>query len=387
MGGRPSLRPSRCGARKRRRGGGGGFEVVPAGGAAARAGQRPRVAPAGGSGASGVNTLRDAHRAAALGGGGRAAAASALWFRKAGFGLALFSAYYAAALRLGAADAEALREANSRPLPLTFRLAGGAAAERGAADALGASLAGRRLAAAARGVPRCLVAAANAAARGVRRAERSEEARALLEALEAGSAAALSCRQEAVSMLPVLALNPQPGDAVADLCAAPGSKTMMILEAVGPEGLVVANDADPKRVRALSDCLARHGRLDGAHPARCAALCVVNHGGERLPMPERPLHDEGEAEASSIGFDRVLCDVPCSGDGTVRKDSSVLPRWTPRLGTVLHPTQLAIALRGAELLRVGGTMVYSTCSLNPVEDEAVVAEVRRGVSISKIGVS
>jgi hypothetical protein len=78
-------------------------------------------------------------------------------------------------------------------------------------------------------------------------------------------------------------------------------------------------------------------------------------------------------------FDRVLCDVPCSGDGTMRKAPDIWRRWTPANGNGLHTLQLRIALRGAELLRVGGRMVYSTCTFNPVEDEAVVAEVRRAV--------
>ena len=115
-------------------------------------------------------------------------------------------------------------------------------------------------------------------------------------------------------------------------------------------------------------------------------LVVACHRGEAFPAPARPFRKpssgaapaEGtgggeEEEEASIGFDRVLADVPCSGDGTIRKDPTVLPRWTPGVGTLLHAVQLEIAWRGLELLRVGGRMVYSTCSLNPIEDEAVVA--------------
>ena len=57
----------------------------------------------------------------------------------------------------------------------------------------------------------------------------------------------------------------------------------------------------------------------------------------------------------------MLADVPCSGDGTIRKDPSVLPRWTPAVSNQIHAAQLEIAWRGLELLRVGGLMAYSTC--------------------------
>ena len=76
-----------------------------------------------------------------------------------------------------------------------------------------------------------------------------------------------------------------------------------------------------------------------------------------------------------IQYDRILCDVPCSGDGTIRKASDIWRRWSPISGNGIHALQLRIALQSATLLKVGGRMVYSTCSFNPVEDEAVVAEV------------
>lgn len=72
-------------------------------------------------------------------------------------------------------------------------------------------------------------------------------------------------------------------------------------------------------------------------------------------------------------FDRILCDVPCSGDGTIRKAPNIAKTWAPKTGMSLHGLQLAIAERGLQLLTVGGLMVYSTCALNPMEDEAIVA--------------
>jgi len=76
-------------------------------------------------------------------------------------------------------------------------------------------------------------------------------------------------------------------------------------------------------------------------------------------------------------FDRILCDVPCSSDGTIRKSPQIAKTWKVKTGMKLHSVQLDIALRSVELLKVGGIMVYSTCSLYPLENEAVVAELLR----------
>lgn len=85
-------------------------------------------------------------------------------------------------------------------------------------------------------------------------------------------------------------------------------------------------------------------------------------------------------QGSVVQYDRILCDVPCSGDGTIRKAGDIWRRWSPVSGNGIHALQLRIALQSVTLLKVGGRMVYSTCSFNPVEDEAVVAEVRAHLS-------
>lgn len=87
------------------------------------------------------------------------------------------------------------------------------------------------------------------------------------------------------------------------------------------------------------------------------------------------LNENGEKEGWQ--FDRVLCDVPCSGDGTLRKNEGIWNDWRPSNALGLHRTQVQIFLRGAQLTKLGGRLVYSTCSFNPVENEAVVAEVLR----------
>ena len=73
----------------------------------------------------------------------------------------------------------------------------------------------------------------------------------------------------------------------------------------------------------------------------------------------------------------MLADVPCSGDGTLRKSPDLWKKWSPASGVDLHTLQLEIATHAARLLKVGGRLVYSTCSLNPLEDEAVVAALLR----------
>ena len=97
------------------------------------------------------------------------------------------------------------------------------------------------------------------------------------------------------------------------------------------------------------------------------SLVVTCSYGQDVPVPR---FDDGVE-----GFDAVLADVPCSGDGTFRKDPDALKRWHPGGGNALHATQVAVARRMARLVKPGGHLLYSTCSLNPVEDEAVVAAI------------
>jgi len=161
-------------------------------------------------------------------------------------------------------------------------------------------------------------------------------------------------RQEEVSMASVAALDPRPSDVVLDCCAAPGSKTAQLVERCGT-GCVVANEYDPRRARAL---VARSLHVVGGNHA--ARLIVCKGDATQLPL---------------IGntFDRVLCDVPCSGDGALRKTGQrAWRRWRCADALDLHDLQVKISVRGADLLKVGGRLVYSTCSLNPVENEAVV---------------
>ena len=111
----------------------------------------------------------------------------------------------------------------------------------------------------------------------------------------------------------------------------------------------------------------REATKQGRKEAAMARAAQAEGGG-------RAAAAEGTDEGS---FDRIICDVPCSGDGTTRKNPSVWHRWSVEYALTMHPLQLQIALRGVSLLKVGGLMAYSTCSLNPCENESVVAELLR----------
>jgi tRNA (cytosine34-C5)-methyltransferase len=167
-------------------------------------------------------------------------------------------------------------------------------------------------------------------------------------------------RQEAVSMIPPVLLDVQPGHRVLDMCAAPGSKTTQILErlvAQGPGGVVVANDINPTRLDVLTHQVARL-------PDAKSRLIITHHDATAYPL----------VLSAEDKFDRVLCDDMCSGDGTMRKNIDQWTRWTPLHGPHLHNQQAKVLLRGMGMCKVGGIVVYSTCSMNPVEDEAVIAK-------------
>ncbi|MBT4058911.1 MAG: RsmB/NOP family class I SAM-dependent RNA methyltransferase [Euryarchaeota archaeon] len=163
-------------------------------------------------------------------------------------------------------------------------------------------------------------------------------------------------RQEAVSMIPVKLLDCTAGQNILDMCAAPGSKSTQLCEAVDDDGVVVANESNPGRANLLVSNSKRVG---------LTSMIVIRHDGRHLPRCPNP------------GYDRILVDAPCTGSGTTRKNPEIWRNWTERAGRKLNPLQVALVRKGAMLLAPGGRMVYSTCSMDPVENEAVVAEILR----------
>ncbi|KJP89302.1 hypothetical protein AK88_00964 [Plasmodium fragile] len=135
-----------------------------------------------------------------------------------------------------------------------------------------------------------------------------------------------------------------------------------------PTGVVIANDANFKRC-----CMLFH-RLKNIH-SNC--LVVTNNNAINFPYIYVK-DDEGNTNEKRY-FDSVLCDVPCSGDGTLRKDRNIWLNWNPFNAYNLFQMQVSILKRSIELAKEGGNIVYSTCSLNPIENEAVICEVFNSV--------
>ena len=157
--------------------------------------------------------------------------------------------------------------------------------------------------------------------------------------------------QGPVSMAPVEALDPKPGDIVLDMCAAPGSKSTQIAQFLRGEGVLVSNDINLKRSKALSSNLQRFGVLN-------AVLTAL----------------DGRAFPRLLGeyFDKVLVDAPCSSLGVVSKDWSVARNWKLRQALRLSKLQRQLIKAGFDSLKPGGILVYATCTLTVEENEFVI---------------
>jgi len=155
--------------------------------------------------------------------------------------------------------------------------------------------------------------------------------------------------QDPSTLLAVQALEPQPGQAILDWCAAPGGKTTFIAQRLQNRGLIVAQDTHPGRLDKVAENCARLG-----------VACV------RIAAPSTL------APRSSPPFDGVLLDVPCSNTGVMRRRVDL--RWRVRLEELdrLRTNQLKILRQAAPFLRPGGILIYSTCSLEPEENTDVV---------------
>ena len=153
-------------------------------------------------------------------------------------------------------------------------------------------------------------------------------------------------------------LDPQPGERILDMCSAPGGKTTHLAECMGEEGVVVASEVNEGRIRALLGNVYRM-----AHPN----VMVVAADGRYFP--------EGAT------FDRVMVDVPCSAEGTLRKKGGVLPRKTKGARRKLFGIQVALLRRAIELTRPGGTLMYCTCTFDPNENEGVLSAVLKDAPV------
>lgn len=154
--------------------------------------------------------------------------------------------------------------------------------------------------------------------------------------------------QEAASMIPAIVLDPKPGEVVLDMCAAPGSKTTHIAALMKNKGLLVANDIEVARLKALAINLQRCG------VANCMITKMQGYWFKNMQ------------------FDKILVDAPCSGTGTIRKSLKTLNMWNPNMIKRLAGLQRKLVSVALNNLKKDGILVYSTCSLEPDEDEAVI---------------
>ena len=164
--------------------------------------------------------------------------------------------------------------------------------------------------------------------------------------------------QDEASQAIALLLGVRAGNRVLDLCAAPGGKTQALARAAGSQGLVVAADRYGHRLRAMAAQLDRLGLSN----VRLVQLDAT----ERLPFDEK--------------FDRILLDAPCSGTGTLARHPEIRWRLRPEQFAEFHALQGRMLRVALAHLAPGGRLVYSTCSIEPEENEDVIAEILRDAS-------
>lgn len=160
--------------------------------------------------------------------------------------------------------------------------------------------------------------------------------------------------QEPSAMAPATALAPKNGERALDLCAAPGGKAAQLADFIGWEGWLLANEIHGERALALAE------------------------NTERMGLPQTTIANlapDNLAQMFPICFDAVLVDAPCSGEGMFRKDEGAVRHWHKDLPAVNANRQIDILEAALRTLRPGGRLVYSTCTLNPIENEAVISAI------------
>jgi len=154
--------------------------------------------------------------------------------------------------------------------------------------------------------------------------------------------------QEASSMIPPIVLDVKPGEIVLDMCASPGSKSTQMAAMMQNKGMLVCNDYKGARLAPLGINLQRIGSTN-----------------TMISLMEGRFF-------KNMTFDKILVDAPCSGTGTIRKSLKTLRIWNPNMIRRLGGTQKQLLNTAFGVVKDGGTVVYSTCSLEPEEDEAVI---------------
>ncbi len=161
--------------------------------------------------------------------------------------------------------------------------------------------------------------------------------------------------QEISSMLPMIALKPEPDEIILDLCASPGSKTTQAAAMMENKGVIIANEVSLGRISILNSNLEKCG---------VSNTIVTRKEGSSLC--------EKFQKKSKIRFDKVLVDAPCSGEGTLRKSLKTFEMWNKNFIRKLSSIQKKLALSALKILKINGEMIYSTCTLSPEENEETI---------------
>jgi len=149
-----------------------------------------------------------------------------------------------------------------------------------------------------------------------------------------------------VSIVPCIALEPRKEDRILDMCAAPGTKTFILSYMTDNDSRIAANDIDKNRVKRLKSIVNRNH----------LSVEVTNMSGRKL----------------AGSFDKILLDAPCSGEGMVNKKEKLFRNWSEKRVKILSKKQKKLIAHAFSLLHPGGLLVYSTCTFEPDENEAVV---------------
>ncbi len=166
---------------------------------------------------------------------------------------------------------------------------------------------------------------------------------------------------DAASFVPVIALDPKPGELVLDMAAAPGMKTTLTARLMNDKGCIIACEINRMRMLRLKSNMKKFN---------CSICKTVRCNSARLKWNEK--------------FDRILLDAPCSGEGMVGKQEKVFKTWSEKRITRLQKMQKKMIRRGFELLKEDGILIYSTCTFAPEENEEVVTWLLENNNIAKV---
>ena len=161
--------------------------------------------------------------------------------------------------------------------------------------------------------------------------------------------------QEISSMLPILALDPKPNEFILDLFASPGSKTTQIAAKMQNQGTILANDLKLDRIKILSSNL-----------ERCGVTNTIVSRKDAIALCSKFLKN-------NINFDKILLDAPCSGEGTIRSSPKTFQIWNYKIIKKLSRQQKKFMAFALKCLKPKGSLIYSTCTHAPEENEEIIS--------------